>query len=245
MNDIPAFHWSSASQTHVGKVRTRNEDACLDLAGSGLWVVADGMGGHAAGELASRSIVEALADFRQSGNLEHSLGEVRHRLQQVNAGLLEEARRSRVEVIGSTVVVLLVNAAYATVLWAGDSRAYRFRNGELEQLTRDHSQVEELISLGHITREQAEYFAGSHVITRAVGVRESLDLESETFEVLEGDSILLCSDGLYNEVGKDQMREFLSAGDCQRSCELLMQGALSGGARDNISAVVVRAMNQE
>jgi protein phosphatase len=244
MKDSSAMSWSSASQTHVGKVRLLNEDACLELADSGLWAVADGMGGHSAGDLASRSIVEALSDISRSGNLDRSLDEVAQCLQKVNSELIEEARRSRVEVIGSTVVVLLVHATHGAVLWAGDSRAYRYRDGVLQQLTRDHSQVEELVAQGRITRDQAEYFPGANVITRAVGVTEPLELESVTFEIAVGDRFLLCCDGLYNEVEVNRITESLSAGDSQRSCELLMESALSGEAQDNISVVVVRAMSQ-
>lgn len=245
MNDPSALHWSSASQTHVGMVRKLNEDACLELAGSGLWAVADGMGGHAAGDLASRRVVEALAGLAQPASLGSSLGEVQQRLEEVNRELAEEARSRQVQVIGSTAVVLLVYATHGVVVWAGDSRAYRYRHGELEQLTRDHSQVEELVSQGRITRDQAEHFPGSNVITRAVGVMDILELDSEMFEVLEGDTFLLCSDGLYNEVTNSEIRDSLSVGDCQYSCELLVQRALSRGARDNVTVVVVRALDEE
>ena len=245
MNELPALHWSSASQTHVGMVRKLNEDACLELAGHGLWAVADGMGGHAAGDLASRSVVEALAALPEPASLGSSLTGVQQCLQKVNTDLAEEARRRQVQVIGSTTVVLLVYETHAVVVWAGDSRAYRYRQGEIEQLTRDHSQVEELVSQGRITREQAEHYPGSNVITRAVGVMDILELDSEMFEVLEGDIFLLCSDGLYNEVSNSEIRESLAVGDCQYSCDLLVQRALSRGARDNVTVVVVRALDEE
>ena len=245
MSEPTALHWSSASQTHVGMVRKLNEDACLELAGRGLWAVADGMGGHAAGDLASRSVVDALAAIPQPASLGSSLGEVQQRLQKVNGELAEEARRRQVKVIGSTAVVLLVYATHGVVVWAGDSRAYRYRQGELEQLTRDQSQVEELVSQGRITREQAEHYPGSNVITRAVGVMGFLELDSEMFEVLEGDIFLLCRDGLYNEVSNSEIRDSLSVGDCQYSCDLLVQRALSRGARDNVTVVVVRALDEE
>lgn len=246
MNEMPALlHWSSASQTHVGMVRKLNEDACLELANKGIWAVADGMGGHAAGDLASRSVVEALATLPEPASLGASIGDVQQRLQAVNLRLGEEARRRKVQVIGSTAVVLLVYGSHGVVVWAGDSRAYRYRQGELEQLTRDHSQVEELVSLGRITREQAEHYPGSNVITRAVGVMAELELDSEMFEVLEGDIFLLCSDGLYNEVSNAEIRESLAAGDCQYACDLLVRRALSRGARDNVTVVIVRALDEE
>ena len=139
------IHWCSASRSNVGTVRKLNEDAVLDLPDVGLWMVADGMGGHAAGDFASGAIVSALAGIPSPASLGALIDEVRRRLQSVNRQLNEEARDRREQVIGSTVVVLLVFGGHAVVVWAGDSRAYLFRRGELTRLTRDHSQVEDLV----------------------------------------------------------------------------------------------------
>lgn len=238
------LHWSSASKTHIGMVRKLNEDACLELAGRGVWAVADGMGGHAAGDLASHSVVDALSGLSEPASLGSLVSEVQQRLQQVDRSLAEEARRRHVQVIGSTAVVLLAYASHAVIVWAGDSRAYRYRKGELERLTRDHSQVEELLSQGHITPAQAAHYPGSNVITRAVGVMDKLELDTEMLEVLEGDIFLLCSDGLYNEVSEPEIKEILSVGDCQYACDLLVERALSRGARDNVTVVVARALDE-
>ena len=245
MTDSSSLHWSSASRTHVGMVRKLNEDACLELAGRGIWAVADGMGGHAAGDFASRSVVEALAGIPEAASLGALVNEVHQRLQAVNDNLAMEARKRQVQVIGSTAAVLLVFGDHAVAVWAGDSRVYRYRQGKFEQLTRDHSQVEALLSQGLITPEQAEHYPGSNVITRAVGVMDQLELDSEMFEVLEGDSFLLCSDGLYNEVNASEMTESLAVGDCRYSCDLLVERALARGARDNVTVVVVRALDEE
>jgi serine/threonine protein phosphatase PrpC len=244
MTAPPVLHWSSASITHTGMVRKLNEDACLELVARGIWAVADGMGGHAAGDYASQSIVETLARLPEPASLGEAVSAVRDSLQRVNARLTEEARKRREQVIGSTVVVLLAFGSHAVVVWAGDSRLYRYRPDGLQQLTRDHSQVEELVAQGLITRQQAQRYPGSNVITRAVGVMDPLELDSEMFDVQEGDIFLLCSDGLYNEVSDNEIREALAVGDCQYSCKLLVERALAHGARDNVTVVVARALDE-
>jgi protein phosphatase len=228
----------------VGTVRKLNEDAVLDLPDVGLWMVADGMGGHAAGDFASGAIVSALAGIPSPASLGALIDEVRRRLQSVNRQLNEEARDRREQVIGSTVVVLLVFGGHGVVVWAGDSRAYLYRRGELTRLTRDHSQVEELVSRGLITPEQAEHHPAANVITRAIGVADQLELDSEMFAVAEDDTFLLCSDGLYREVDDDGIRAALALGDCRESCDALIEAALASGARDNVSVVVVRASDE-
>jgi protein phosphatase len=126
------------------------------------------------------------------------------------------------------------------VLWAGDSRAYLYRDGKLLQLSRDHSQVEELMSRGLLTPEQAEGHPASNVITRAVGVVDTVEVDSETLAIAEDDIFLLCSDGLYRELDDDAIKACLLSGDCRRACDELVNAALAQGARDNVSVVVVR-----
>lgn len=243
-NDATALHWSSASRTDVGAVRKLNEDSLLDLPELGLWLVADGMGGHAAGDFASGAIVSALAGIPQPGSLGTLVGEVRRRLQTVNRQLSEEARTRREQFIGSTVVVLLVFGNHGVVIWAGDSRAYLYRRGELIQLTRDHSQVEQLLQLGMLTPDQVEGHPSANVITRAIGVADHLELDSEMFTLAEDDAYLVCSDGLYRELDEDSMKACLALGDCQRACDALVEGALERRARDNVSVIVVRMTDE-
>jgi protein phosphatase len=126
-------------------------------------------------------------------------------------------------------------------MWAGDSRAYLYRDGRLIQLTRDHSHIEDLINRGVITRDQAEHHPGGNVITRAVGVSDNLVLDSAMYEVKDRDIFLLCSDGLYNEVDDEQIRQALGIASGREACNALMEHALAHGARDNVSAVVIRA----
>jgi protein phosphatase len=238
-NEVKELHWSSASRTDVGMVRKLNEDSVLDLPDLGLWVVADGMGGHSAGDFASGSIVSELAGIPPPASLGALLGEVRQRLQNVNRQLNDEARTRREQVIGSTVVALLAFGGHGVVVWAGDSRVYRYRCGELIQLTRDHSQVEELVRLGFLARDGIEGHPAANVITRAVGVADFLELDSEMFDLTEDDIFLLCSDGLYRELDDDAIKNCLALGDCRQTCDTLIESALARRARDNVSVIVV------
>jgi protein phosphatase len=232
------FRWTSASRSHVGLVREINEDACLDH--PGLWAVADGMGGRTAGDFASRMVIEALRDVAPHHSLESSVADARGRLETVNQRLRAEAAGRNVHMIGSTVVVLLARDGCCACLWAGDSRIYLYRNRQLRLLTRDHSQWEELKSRGLDLADDV-YQRARHVLTRAVGALDTLDLDEATVEVHDGDVFLLCSDGLSNAVSEMAIRSALLPGNCQRASETLVEMALEGGGHDNISAVVVRA----
>jgi protein phosphatase len=241
VTDAIHFRWTSAARSHVGLVRKINEDACLERPERKLWVVADGMGGHTLGDVASRMVVEGLETLPDPDSLAHFVASARDRLQEVNRRLLKEAAIRDARVIGSTVVVLLAYDRYCTCLWAGDSRIYLCRSGQLRQLTRDHSQVEELISMGTLNPDDALNHPARNLITRAVGAAETLDLDEETLGVDDGDVFLLCSDGLSNAVDEQEMRAMLIPGDCAQAARALLDLALQQGGRDNISVVVVRA----
>lgn len=240
MTQLTDFQWMSAARTHVGLVRQVNEDACLDQPARGLWAVADGMGGHTLGDLASSLIVEALNGMPRADDLAAYVADARSRLQMVNQQLRAEAIVRNAHIIGSTVVVLLACGRRCAYLWAGDSRLYLYRNGVLAQLTRDHSQYEELRSSGHLD-EFTLTLAARNLITRAVGAAEELDIDEHATDVEDGDTFLLCSDGLSNEVSEQDICGALVAGDCEKAAETLIALALQGGGRDNISAVVIRA----
>lgn len=235
------FYWVSAHVSDKGKVRSINEDACLDRADLGIWVVADGMGGHAAGDLASEMIVNELKSITPGDSLGALASDVESRLQQVNQNLLQESQRRGGEIIGSTVVTLLTYQGYCIYQWAGDSRIYLFRRGRLKQLSRDHSQVEELIEQGIVTSDQAEQSPISNYITRAVGACEELELDAEIFEPCDGDIFLLCSDGLNKEVSDEEIEEILSDYGFQESVQQLIHLAMERGARDNVTLVLVQA----
>jgi len=233
----PAFSWVSATTTHTGKVRAVNEDACLSLPRRGLWVVADGMGGHEAGDVASSMIVDSLSDVHAHDNPADFLDEVEDRLFDVNTNLYETAANAPVaRTIGSTVVALLVMGHHTVVVWAGDSRAYRLRDGELKKLTIDHSQVEMMIQTGALQPAEAEKHPLANVITRAVGGTEELYLDVELREILDGDRYLLCSDGLYKDLDEAAITRCLGSGDSEAACQALLDEVLAGEANDNITA---------
>jgi protein phosphatase len=199
------------------------------------------MGGHAVGDLASGLIVDALSRLSASDTIARYLADARKRLITVNQRLRQEAARRQVSVIGSTVVALFACDSYCGYLWAGDSRLYLYRDGHLRQLTRDHSQIEELKALGLLTEEEAVNHPAQHVITRAVGATDQLEFDTNTLAVADGDMFLLCSDGLSNELSAREMQAALIAADCDTACEALIEAALARGGHDNITAVVVRA----
>ncbi|WP_322402577.1 PP2C family serine/threonine-protein phosphatase [Massilia luteola] len=233
-----AFHWTSAALTDVGRVRSRNEDACLAQPQRGLWAVADGMGGHAFGDVASRTVVEALDRLPPPSSLARFIDAARDAIVQVNGTLRAEARTRHVPVMGSTVVALLACGTEAACLWAGDSRIYLYRSGRLQQLTRDHSQAAALQARGF---DAAAAAVGANMITRAVGASDTLDVEVTTLTARDGDIFLLCSDGLSNPVPEQDIREALACGDCAHAAQTLVGRALANGGRDNVTVVVVRA----
>jgi serine/threonine protein phosphatase PrpC len=242
VNTLDALQWTSSARTNVGCVRKINEDACLDSGKIGLWVVADGMGGHAAGDLASSSIVAALADIEAPDSLSQLVDAVEDRLFAVNRQLREEAARREGQMIGSTVVALLAWRRHCVCLWAGDSRIYRLRAGRLEQLTRDHSQVEEMIDQGELLREDAASHPAANVITRAVGADDELFVDVALFDLEPGDRFLLCSDGLYKEISDEEFAIHLATMDAAQASQDLLSLALERGARDNVTIIVMQVM---
>ena len=231
------LRWTSAARTDVGLVRSRNEDALLSQPQRGLWAVADGMGGHAFGDLASAAVVEALAGLPASATLDHRVALARERLTRVNEALRSEARARQVPVIGSTVAALLACGIDAACLWAGDSRIYMVRQGRLQQLTRDHSTQEALKQQG---ADLAAAAASPNMITRAIGAADGIVFDLAPLTVRDGDVFLLCSDGLSTPVDEATIAAALATGDCARAADDLIAAALAKGGRDNITVVVVR-----
>lgn len=224
----------------MGLVREVNEDAFLDRPERGLWAVADGMGGHDAGDLASGMVVAALDGLPSCMDLTTFVAAARERLQDVNRRLRVEAAMRDVSLIGSTVVALLACERYCAYLWAGDSRIYLYRNGRLKQLSRDHSPLEELRARGLLANPEVVP-PGHNLITRAVGGLDTLELDEGAIVVGDGDIFLLCSDGLTNHVSEQNIASALVAGDCRQAADVLIDLALKGGGRDNITAIVIRA----
>ena len=233
-----SWQWVSSAITDPGNVREANEDAIFDRPQSGLWVVADGMGGHEAGEVASGAIVAGLSQIAEIEQASKFVDTVEDCLIDVNRRLFA-ASSSQGKVMGSTVAAVLALPGHCMCMWAGDSRVYRLRNFELEELTTDHSEVEELIAEGSLKREDAEGYPGENVITRAVGGEEELYLEVKLFEMAHKDRYLVCSDGLYKDVEFDEIQEILSDGDITSACQRLIACAKSRRCSDNVSVIGV------
>ena len=226
----------SVVRTHVGCRRRLNEDAVLASAERRLWAVADGMGGHEAGEVASAMVVEALSQCPDGA--EAALAA----LTEVNARLIEMGRTGGdSRTIGSTVVGITANSSRFTCFWAGDSRAYRLRDGKLTRLTRDHSLVQELVDGGMISEAEAETHPNANIITRAVGVHEQLQVDTITGDVCLGDLFLLASDGLTRLVSDEELIFELQGDDMNSTADSLLQLTLDRDAPDNVSLILLRA----
>jgi serine/threonine protein phosphatase PrpC len=233
--------WNFRCLTDVGKVRKVNEDSVFGGAGSGLWAVADGMGGYAAGDVASAMVVSALERIEPRERLSELVDAVEDALVEVN-GRIREYGEVMLEqgTVGSTVVSLLIKGRAGVCLWAGDSRLYRYRNRRLQQLSRDHSHVAELVQQGVLSPEEALGHPDASVITRAVGADETLYLDVTAFTVQVGDTFLLCSDGLYNAVDLQAAAGVFDGPDIDDIAGELLEGALGNGATDNVSLILIR-----
>jgi len=233
--------WQSAARTHVGAVRRINEDSVYCNEADGLWAVADGMGGHEAGDVASQMVIHALSNIPGSLRLSQYVESVEQEIQEVNKRIQQHSEMIlEGRMLGSTLVALIVRGMVGVCLWAGDSRAYRFRSGALKRLTRDHSRVEELINAGLILPEEARSHPEANVITRAVGAGNELFVDHCVFQVSPGDSYLLCSDGLYNSLSEPEMIDQLNKPDVEQSVQGLIDHSLLNDANDNVSAIIVR-----
>ena len=240
MSQENRLHWSSAVLSHVGKVRRINEDSCLALPELGLWAVADGMGGHESGGIASRMVIGALRRISPSEQWQAFVGQVTTGLQQVHLQLRDlSTRLYQQRTVGSTVAVLLVQGDRGACLWVGDSRVYRLREGGLTQLTHDHSYVQELLDKGLLKPRDAQLHPQGNLITRALGHHEKLLLDEVDFSIQAGDVLLLCSDGLYKMLDETEIAILLSCGECQATVQSLLDLVLRRGAYDNVTAVVV------
>lgn len=233
--------WRSGACTDVGAVRAINEDALVERADIGLWAVADGMGGHEVGDVASRMIVERLARLEGNESLCDFVDMVEEALLDVNRDILDYADvMFDKATMGSTLVALVIRGRVGVCLWAGDSRLYRLRNHQLTQLSRDHSHVQELIEMGALEPEEAARHPNANIITRAIGVEEDGFIDINVFNAQIGDTFLLCSDGLHNMVPEADLLRILGGRDTRMMAEELVQASLARGAPDNVSVVVVR-----
>ena len=237
------MRFRSWSTTHTGAVRAHNEDRMVDRPAIGLWAVADGAGGHQAGEVASGMIAGTLEAIPETASAAELLSEVRTRIAQTHLDLHEAAAlRGPRAVIASTVVVLIARDQHFACLWAGDSRAYLLRDGEMHQISRDHSLVQELVDSGALKPEEAEGHPHANIITRAVGGGDdTLELDKVSGVLQPGDRFLLCSDGLCKTLSDPDIAHFL-ADPTGMVTDRMIEAALARRVNDNVTAVVVEAI---
>jgi len=227
--------------SNAGRIRPNNQDAYyLPAADGNFAVVADGMGGHLAGEVASAMAIE---HFAQSMSSAHGLPEdaLRAALDAANMAVYQTSERDADKRgMGTTFTAVWMGEGEVYLAHVGDSRAYLLRDGVLSRVSRDHTLVEELVARGHITREQAKTYPHRNYITRALGVGPEVQADIIRIEWLEDDVWFLCSDGLTNEVEESDIERILAGeGDYQQKLETIVAMALDNGGRDNITGVIV------
>ncbi|ESW92016.1 protein phosphatase 2C domain-containing protein [Mesorhizobium sp. M0761] len=236
MNDA-AFE--SYGVSHKGCVRDHNEDSFLVEPQIGLWVVADGMGGHEAGEVASASIVEHLATIGIASSAPDLRARFEDRLNRAHAEI-RRISRSRGVTIGSTVAALLAMDGRFACLWSGDSRVYLVRNAAISQISRDHTEVQELLDSGAISAAEAENWPRRNVITRAIGVNDEIAIDFQQGETLAGDIFILSTDGLTAHVSDAEIAAAVLSAAPQAACEKLLSMVLERGGTDNVTIVLVK-----
>ncbi|MDO6584929.1 protein phosphatase 2C domain-containing protein [Salipiger sp. 1_MG-2023] len=226
-----------AGLTHVGRVRTENEDSILTDPAGLLWAVADGMGGQGHGAMASDIVIDHVAKLDDHAPAAPTL---RAALLAANAAILDLAAQQNLGQIGATAVVALIQSCVAHLAWAGDCRAYLLRAGHLRLLSRDHTVVQEMIDEGLLSDENRERHPQRHVVTRAVGADPALEIDHVSAPLVPGDRLLLCSDGLTTCLPDSRIADLISAaGDPREACTDLLRAALEAGAPDNVSVIVV------
>jgi serine/threonine protein phosphatase PrpC len=235
---MPALRVTGTALTDKGCVRALNEDSFCERPDIGLWAVADGMGGHEHGERASAAIVAALALAPPEGDFDKQISAVADAIHRANRQIYDEGTASGGQ-MGSTVVALLVANGRFAVGWAGDSPAFLLRGGYLHRLSTDHTQVQEMLDRGLLTAEEAKNHPLGHVLARAVGVRETLELDVIVDEVQAGDMFLLSSDGLTGVVDDAEIAAMMRPGDLRGTAAALVELCLQRGAPDNVTVCAV------
>lgn len=229
--------WKMAGLTDTGRVRSHNEDAIGWDAEQGWAVLADGMGGHQAGEVASAIAVEVVGAQLSAGGA----GVLRQAVEQANGAIhAEQEHQPHLQVLGTTVVAVALQGAGLQCAYVGDSRLYRLRGGVLQQLSHDHSLVQELVDEGMLSDEQARRSTQRNIITRALGLGGSVEVALWQGEVFPGDNYLLCSDGLSNMLRDAEIATLLAGESLPAVAQGLIDAANARGGEDNISVIVIR-----
>lgn len=231
--------FETGAATHVGRVRSRNEDSYLVHPKAGIWAVADGMGGHQAGDVASQTIIAALRSIGPPASASELLTNCQQKVADAN-DKLRQLGREQGGVVGATLVLLLAYEGFYACIWSGDSRIYLVRADQITQLSRDHTEVQDMVASGKITAEQAKTWPGRNVITRAIGVYDEPELEITSDPLRPGDLFVICSDGLTNHVEDQEILHCVNTNLSQQACDRLVEMALERGGSDNVTVVVAR-----
>ena len=230
--------WKMAGLSDTGRVREHNEDAIAWNGEQGWAVLADGMGGHQAGEVASAIAVERIGERLQQ---RHDAATLQAAVEQANGEIWQQAQaQPRLHTMGTTVVAMVFDGEVLHVAHVGDSRLYRLRGGELAQLTRDHSLVQELVDEGMIDSEQARGSSQKNVITRALGLEAEVEVALGEDNPQADDTYLLCSDGLSDRLRDEEIAPLLAGEALPEVARALVAAANERGGEDNISVIVVR-----
>ncbi len=233
------FRAATGVSTHEGQVRPFNEDSWYASDEKGLWAVADGMGGHERGEWASAVVVQELDALILAPDFTQACAEIAEALHRANRTIFAEAT-ARGSQMGTTAVLLFVRDGRFAILWVGDSRAYLLRGGQVVQLSRDHTQVQEMVDRGLLEPHEAEGHPMGHILARAVGVVAEMEVDVIQDEVEAGDTFLLCSDGLHGVVEDEEIARLLGGSLPELIVSELVNEALDRGAPDNVTTVAVR-----
>jgi serine/threonine protein phosphatase PrpC len=234
-----AFAFRTGCVTNVGLARELNEDSVLVRPDVGLWAVADGMGGYGGGDVASAAVVSALKTLAPSATAAELLAEFERCIVEVNADLRAIARGRTQAILGTTLVALMVHGNHFACVWCGDSRCYLLRDGKLSRVSRDHSEVQELIDRGLLRADEAKDWPRLNVVTRALGATDEAELEMVDGPAFAGDRFVLCSDGLTTHVADHEIAALLGGADPQTAVDNLLRLTLERGASDNVSVIVV------
>ncbi|WP_116087309.1 PP2C family serine/threonine-protein phosphatase [Tropicimonas sp. IMCC34011] len=237
------FRFETGAVSHTGLARDHNEDRFLAEPASGLWLVADGMGGHEGGEFASGAIVDHLSSVGRPTSAPDLQARFVERIARANEQIVHRAEEKGAT-IGSTVVALLAYEQHFACVWSGDSRIYQIREGQLAQLSRDHTEANELLDRGAITAAEAENWPRKNVITRAIGVGAEVNLDHRYGTLRNRDTFVLCSDGLTAHVGDSEILDIARKNQPQTACEMLLDLTMQRGATDNTTVLVIRAFDK-
>ena len=240
-----------AARSDQGKVRTSNEDSVGLFPDINLFLVADGMGGHAGGEVASQMAVDLVRDYFQKDLADGNTSPIPERLQKAiklaNLKIYETGRQTpSLSGMGTTIVCAVVEEKKAHIAYVGDSRAYLAKTEVIEQITYDHSLVYEYLKLGMMRPEEAEHHPLKHVLSRALGTSSNVEVDTLSLELNPGETLLLCSDGLSNTVSdQDMLQNLKSKGqDIEGACQALIEAANNNGGIDNITVALLQCAEE-